>query len=135
MRSPRRLRLPVLLLLAAACLVLTFTARAQIGVSNLVDKSSSYDDRVTFYITNSPGFTYLALLNGQPVSIGSAVLVDKPDYYELAMWRTNTTTSAVATRREGVRFFDILRPGILWLRQAGREVPRQMCTAPAGPPP
>ncbi|HMJ91332.1 MAG TPA: hypothetical protein VK530_16035 [Candidatus Acidoferrum sp.] len=98
MRSPRRLRLPVLLLLAAACLVLTFTARAQIGVSNLVDKSSSYDDRVTFYITNSPGFTYLALLNGQPVSIGSAVLVDKPDYYELAMWRTNTTTSAVATQ-------------------------------------
>ncbi len=86
------------LLLVAACFVFAPGVRAQIGVSNLVDKSSSYNDRVTFFITNAPGNTYLALLNGQPIAVGTAVTIDKPDFYELFMWRTNTGTLVVDTQ-------------------------------------
>jgi hypothetical protein len=79
----------ITLLFAAFVWLLTSSARAQIGVSNLVDKTLSYNDRVTFFITNNAAYTYRALLNEQPIPVGTPVTIDKPDFYELFLWRTN----------------------------------------------
>lgn len=85
--------LAVLLVVVAA----VQTAFAQITFSNLTDKTV-YTDRVTFSIVSAAGFNYAARLNADAVPAGSAVLVERPDFYELFVWRTNITTSAIETQ-------------------------------------
>src|SRR2546426_7967874 len=87
---------------SAACscltvLAVTFTASAQLTIDGIADKGI-YNDTVTSRVQTQPGFTYLALLNGQPVAAGVFHTITRPDYYELFVQRTETATSLVSNR-------------------------------------
>ena len=76
----------------------TSSAFAQaIGISGAADRSY-YNNQVSLFITNAPGFSYFATLDGNPVAVGATVLVNKIDYHELSVWRTNTSTLATSNR-------------------------------------
>jgi hypothetical protein len=89
--------------LRACCLVLfclgaAIPASAQITVNGITDRGN-YGDTVTFTIITQPGYSYSALLNTNPVPAGVAVTVNRPDYYELHVTRTENATSAMAFLR------------------------------------
>lgn len=69
-------------------------AFAQITVNGVADKAA-YVNQATFTIVQAAGWTYDARLDGTPVPVGSAVLVNKVDYHELIVKRTNDSTAAV----------------------------------------
>ena len=79
------------LLLLNFCVAIVSHAQT-IGVSGVADKAS-YNDRVTFLITNSAGFTYGATLDSVSTPVGVSVQVNKSDFHELSIWRTNTANS------------------------------------------
>ncbi|HLU46486.1 MAG TPA: hypothetical protein VK116_00330 [Planctomycetota bacterium] len=62
------------------------TARAQIVIEGVEDEEV-YGDSVTFEIVPEAGFEYEARLDGEPVPVGEAVLVDDVDYHELFVSR------------------------------------------------
>lgn len=71
--------------------------RAQIDIGGVADKTV-YSDQVTFTITNVAGFSFDARLDGSPVVVGAPVLVNRVDYHELAVLRTNIASSVVTNR-------------------------------------
>jgi len=73
------------------------SALGQIPVSGLADKTV-YVDQVTFSISNQVGFTYEARLDGNPVAVGSPVSVNRVEYHELSIFRTNTSTLTVTNQ-------------------------------------
>ncbi|MGE4285463.1 MAG: hypothetical protein AB7F23_02485 [Phycisphaerae bacterium] len=81
----------VMLLVAAVMPVLE--SKAAIAV-NGVSTQNVYSDSATFAVVPEVGYDYSALLNGEPVAVGSDVVVDAPDYYELAVSRVNQATLA-----------------------------------------
>jgi hypothetical protein len=83
-------------LLLNLCLALPGSAQT-IGVSGVADKAT-YNDKATFFITNSPGFTYGATLDGASVPIGVTVPVTKIDFHQLSIWRTNTSNLTASNR-------------------------------------
>jgi hypothetical protein len=83
----------VSILLAMAVL----SAWAQIGIGGITTKTI-YVDQATFTVTNEAGFVYDARLDGNPVPVGTVVLVKSVDYHELSVFRTNTSTLAVTNR-------------------------------------
>src|SRR6185436_17495964 len=76
----------------------SLSAPAQITISGVADKATSYSDSVTFTIGTQAGYNYNATLNWQPVSTGVPVVVNKPDFYELRVDATNQSTSAVTSQ-------------------------------------
>jgi hypothetical protein len=62
---------------------------AQISVSG-VSNRSIYTDQATFQIAPQTGFTYVATLNGAAVAVGSSVVVERMDHYELVVTATPT---------------------------------------------
>jgi len=66
-----------------------------LAVSGVADKTI-YQDQVTFFITRDTGFDYDARLDGEPVPVGTNVTITVMDYHELAVWRTNLTTTATS---------------------------------------
>lgn len=87
-----------LLSLAAvlACLA-TGPALGQISISGVADKTI-YVDQTTFTITSEAGYTYDARLDSTPVAVGTPVLVNRVEYHELSVFRTNTSTLAVTNQ-------------------------------------
>ena len=81
-----------------------------IGVSDKM----VYSDRVTFSVPAQPGFAYLIFLNTNSISGAAPVTVDRPDYYELYIQRTEIGSGEVASRR--VRFIveDSARENTEW---------------------
>src|SRR2546425_702237 len=73
----------------------------QITISGVVDKTV-YNDTVTFTIVTQVGYTYSAFLNTNPAPVGVAVTGNQPDYYELRV--TSTQTSSGAATNQLVRF-------------------------------
>lgn len=65
-----------------------FSAITISGVAN----KQIYADTVTFTIQAESGYNYAAALNGLPVAVGSPVVVDVPQYYELAVSRVATAS-------------------------------------------
>ncbi|HUR46986.1 MAG TPA: hypothetical protein VMZ27_13995, partial [Candidatus Saccharimonadales bacterium] len=94
-----------ILLLNLFCITAAFSQA--IGISGVADRSA-YNNQVSFLITNNAGFTYGATLDGNSVPVGTAVLVNRIDYHELFVWRTNTSTLATSNRL--VRFV-VTTPG------------------------
>lgn len=93
MRSLKFLRLvPVL-----ALWLLAFSAAAQINIDGVTDKST-YSDAVTYRVQTQAGFSLVAWLNGVPVAVGVSNRLNRPDYYELQVQRTDLASSAVTTR-------------------------------------
>lgn len=78
-----------------------FTLAAQITIDGVADKAN-YNDSVSYRVQTQAGFTYEAYLNAQPVPVGVFNSITRPDFYELYVVRTETTTSDVVTRM--VRF-------------------------------
>ena len=100
MSYPKCLRTVLSLLFLAAA----FSASAQLTISGVADKQH-YNDAVSFTIVTQTGFAYAATLNGRPVSAGVANTVNRPDYYELAVTRTDNSNGAVVS--QWVRFLVI----------------------------
>ena len=84
-----------------ACLGLAavLSAQAQIAVNGVTDKATPADT-VTFTIVNQAGFTYTAFLNTNPVPVGVAVTVNRPDFYQLYISRTD----GLSTTSTNIRF-------------------------------
>lgn len=91
--SPLARRIVIL----SATLLAGANAFSQVPVTGVADMTI-YTDQVTFTVTSEAGYAYDARLDGSSVPAGSPVLVNKADYHELSVWRTNTTTLATANR-------------------------------------
>src|SRR5689334_23978419 len=70
---------------------------AQFTISGVADKTP-YNDTATLTVNTQAGYTYRASLNYKPIAVGAAVVVNKPDFYELRVDATNTTTTAVTSQ-------------------------------------
>ena len=76
--------------------LLAFPAAAQITV-NGVDDRGSYSETVTFTVVEQAGFTDAAFLNTNGIPTGVPVTINRPDFYELRVFRTNNTGGAVTS--------------------------------------
>jgi hypothetical protein len=78
-----------------ACLLLFMLLAAQsfsaITITGLSTKQV-YANTVTFTINAEAGYDFTALLNGSPVAVGSAVIVNSPEYYELSVTKRSQST-------------------------------------------
>jgi hypothetical protein len=81
--------------LAALCL-LAFRAAAQITVNGVADRGN-YSEAVTFTVVEQAGFSDAAFLNTNSIPTGVPVTVNRPDFYELRVFRTNDTSGAVTS--------------------------------------
>lgn len=79
-----------------ACALVPSALFAQITVTGVSDKTT-YNNTVSFTISTQTGYDYNATLNWQPIAIGTPVVVNQPDFYELRVDATNQTTSAVTS--------------------------------------
>ena len=70
----------------------TVTAHGQISVSGVAHKGV-YADTVTFTVASQGGFTYTALLNTNTVPVGAVVTVNRADFYQLFITRTDGVTT------------------------------------------
>src|SRR6266498_476943 len=78
----------------ACALSLALAATGQITINGVADKQTA-PDSITFTIVAQAGYSYAAFLNTNPVPVGVAVTVNRADFYQLYVVRTNDTTSAV----------------------------------------
>ena len=69
---------------------------AQITVNGVADRGN-YTDTVTFTVETQPGFTDSAFLNTNSIPTGVPVTVNRPDFYELRVFRTNNTGGAITS--------------------------------------
>ncbi len=99
--------------LVGLCALWPFAASAQFTLNGVTDKAT-YNDAVTFTVTPQAGFDYHATLNWRPIAVGTPILVNQPDFYELRVNATNQTTSAVTSQY--VRFIVLTseRVGTEW---------------------
>jgi len=82
----------------AACLAIAAATQAQITITGVTDQNWNYNNSASFTVVTEAGYDYGAFLNGKPVAVGEPVGVGV-DYYELMVYRTNQTSSAVESRR------------------------------------
>lgn len=92
------MRIVALLRLVSACALLPSALFAQFTISGVTDKATPYNNTVTFTINTQAGYSYDATLNWNPIAVGMPVVVNQPDFYELRVNATNTTTSAVTSQ-------------------------------------
>jgi len=78
-------------------LTVVIPAFGQISVSGLADKTV-YVNQVTFTIASEAGYAYDARLDGKAIGVGTPVLVDRVEYHELSVFRTNSATLAVTNQ-------------------------------------
>ena len=97
----------------AFVLLPVISATAQITISGVADKTT-YNDVVTLTVGTQAGYNYNATLNWKPIATGVAMVVNKPDFYELRVAATNQATSTVSSQY--VRFIvnSIERVGTEW---------------------
>jgi len=69
----------------------------QINITGVAN-NTVYVDQVSFIVANEAGYDYDARLDGNPVTVGTPVLVNRVDYHELSVSRTNTSTQAVTSQ-------------------------------------
>ena len=72
----------------AVGLLAAWPAWGQITITGVTDKTV-YTDTATLTVVAQAGYSYSATLNNQPVPVGTAVAVQRMDYYDLLVWRTN----------------------------------------------
>src|SRR5687768_4684730 len=72
------------------------SAPAQITVNGVADRGN-YSETVTFTIVEQGGFTDSAFLNTNSIPTGVPVTVNRPDFYELRVFRTNDTSGGVTS--------------------------------------
>lgn len=80
---------------ASVILLATVGARAQnITIEGVTDRTT-YNDSVNLRVQTNVGFSYAVTLNGAPIAAGIFHTINRMDYYDLAVSRTNTSTLAV----------------------------------------
>ncbi len=101
-----RLRETTVRLVQAALVFATAAVQAQapLTIDGVTDKST-YADSVSLRVPSTDGYTYSLRLDDDPMPTDAYIAVNRMDYHELAVSRTNTTTGAVATNL--VRFIVI----------------------------
>src|SRR6185503_19657511 len=82
------LRIWTVVLTLISCAV---SGHAQLNVEGIDDRGT-YNQTVSFRVPTAPGFTYLVLLNGQPVPTDITQVVNSADYHEVFVSRTNAAT-------------------------------------------
>src|SRR5687768_16335064 len=65
-----------------------------ITIDGVADRTT-YNNSVSLRVQTNAGFTYGVTLNGAPIAAGIFHTVNRMDYYDLVVSRTNTSTSAV----------------------------------------
>jgi len=82
------------------CLALAVARAAfsQISITGVAN-NTVYVYQVTFNVVNEAGYNYDARLDGDAVPVGTPVLVNRVDYHQLSVFRTNTLTSAVSSQQ------------------------------------
>ena len=70
--------------------------QAPLTVDGVTDKST-YTGSVSLRIPSNNGYTYSVQLDGVPIPTDVTIAVDRMDYHQLAVSRTNWTTGAQAT--------------------------------------
>jgi hypothetical protein len=71
-------------------------AWGQITVTGIADRGN-YPESVTFTVVEQSGFTDSAFLNTNSIPTGVPVTVNRPDFYELRVFRTNDTSGAITS--------------------------------------
>jgi hypothetical protein len=71
-------------------------ALAQITVNGVTDRGN-YPETVTFTVAEETGYAYSAFLNTNSVPTGVPVTVNRPDFYELRVFRTQDGTGATSS--------------------------------------
>ena len=91
--------LPLLAVVALAFGAESGRAQAPLEVAGISDRSyNSYDYQVTFSVPSVTGYSYHATLDGNPVPTDVAVTVNKVEYHEVSVWRTNLQSGIVTNR-------------------------------------
>ncbi len=67
-------------------LELTVSAQNPISIVGVADEQD-YADTVSFLVNSAAGYDYTATLNGAAIATDVAIVVDKPDFYELYVHR------------------------------------------------
>jgi hypothetical protein len=89
------------LFIGALFVVLPGASNAQIIIDGVTDRTS-YTDSVSFRVQTNAGFNTAVTLNGQTVAPGIFHVVDRMDYYDLAVTRTQLSDGS--TESALVRF-------------------------------
>jgi hypothetical protein len=85
------------LCVVTAVWLFNFWVSAQILVNGMSDRAT-YTDSATFTVPAEAGYTYVISLNTNSVPPGVGRTITQPDYYELAIRRTQTSTGTVSNR-------------------------------------
>jgi hypothetical protein len=83
------------LFIVGAILLAAIGARSQnITIDGVVDRTT-YNNSVSLRVQTNVGFSYAVTLNGAPIAAGIFHTINRMDYYDLTVSRTNTSTLAV----------------------------------------
>jgi hypothetical protein len=107
------MRIAKTLCLLVALLGCASTSFAQITISGVADKTT-YNNTVTLTVGTQAGYDYNATLNWQPIAVGTPVVVNKPDFYELRVDATNQVGGAVTSLYRRFIVLDTTRAGTEW---------------------
>lgn len=77
-------------------LAIAIKAQDAFTINGVSDKSIGTSFTINIPVQN--GYSYLALLNGNPIPVGINYVVNKADYYELLAFRTNINSGQITNR-------------------------------------
>ena len=83
-----------LFILGVLLLTAVWARTQSITIDGVVDRTT-YNNTVNLRVQTSAGFTYGVTLNGSPIAPGIFHTINRMDYYDLAVSRTNSTSLAV----------------------------------------
>lgn len=75
----------------------TVLAQAPLTINGIADRAT-YTDTVAFDVPVSPGYSYAVLLDGARAPAVVTNLVNKVDYHEVTVWRTNVSNASLTNR-------------------------------------
>lgn len=90
--------LPVFLF-GVLALVLAFTSPSQAVITvNGIDDEDIENDWASLTVPSEVGFTIVAQLNGDPITLETPIAITAPGYYELTITKTNDTDASEESR-------------------------------------
>jgi hypothetical protein len=72
-------------------------AQAPLPINGIADRAT-YTDTAAFDVPVTPGYSYAVLLDGTRVPAVLTNLINKVDYHEVSVWRTNMSNGALTNR-------------------------------------
>ena len=88
--------------------VLAFTSSSQAVITvNGIDDEDIENDWASFVVPSEVGFTIVAQLNGDPITLETPIAITAPGYYELTITKTNDTDASVESRTLDADWVDL----------------------------